>query len=127
MDFISDIFLGFGAIGAAVYCFVLSRKLSKLKGLDQDLGAAIAILSRQVDDMTKALSSAQTTAGESAQILEDKTITAGEIAGRLELMIAALQDLPDVEQQADSDFIEAASEIPPDTNVFVRNSDRRAS
>ena len=127
MNILSDILLGFGAIAAAIYCFVLSRKLSKLKGLDQDLGSAIAILSRQVDEMTRVLSSAQATANDSASVLADKTEIATSVAERLELMIAALQDLPETELDADARFLEEARAPQPDVNLFVRNSSRRAS
>ncbi|RLJ41179.1 hypothetical protein BCF46_2967 [Litoreibacter meonggei] len=127
MNFISDILLGFGAIAAAVYCFVLSRKLSKLKGLDQDLGSAIAILSRQVDEMTKVLSSAQDATNNSASELENKTEVAANVAERLELMIAALQDLPETELDADARLLEEANAERPDVNLFVRNASRRAS
>lgn len=123
MNFASDILLGFGAIAAAIYCFVLSRKLSKLKGLDQDLGSAIAILSRQVDEMTKVLSSAQESASDSALVLESKTQAATIIAERLELMIAALQDLPENEHDADTEALRTPP--PADVNLFVRNSARK--
>ena len=137
MEFLSDILLGLGAVFASVYCFVLSRKLSKLKGLDQDLGSAIAIMSRQVDEMTEVLTSAQETAGESAQKLAEKTEAAARVSDRLELMIAALQDLPE-----DDGIIQTASPppenpevtppppaapLPDDVNVFVRTATRRAS
>jgi hypothetical protein len=127
LNFISDILLGFGAIAAAAYCFVLSRKLSKFKGLDQDLGSAIAILSRQVDEMTRVLSSAQASATDSATELAEKTESATSVAERLELMIAALQDLPETELDADNRFLEEANSCQPDANIFVRNSSRRAS
>lgn len=127
MEFLADILLGFGALAAAVYCFVLSRKLSKLRGLDQDLGGAIAILSQQVDEMSKALTSAKETAATSANDLASKSKTASEIAERLEMMIAALHDLPDPEEQADAEFIEEAAAPTKDVTVFVRNASRRAA
>ena len=126
MTFLADILLGIGAIAAAIYCFVLSRKLSKLKGLDHDLGSAIAILSRQVDEMTRVLSSAQDTANTSATDLKDKTEVAANIADRLELMIAALQDLPETEVEADAQFLAEAAAANPDANIFVRNASRKA-
>lgn len=125
MNFISDILLGSGAIAAAVYCFILSRKLSKLKGLDQDLGSAIAILSQQVDEMTRVLSSAQETANNSATHLENKTTAATHIAEKLELMLAALQDLSEEDQ--DQELNEAETHSAADMNVFVRNSTRKVS
>ena len=125
MNLLADILLGSGAIAAAIYCFVLSRKLSILKGLDQDLGAAIAILSKQVDEMTRVLSSAQETANDSVSQLEDKTTVATHVAERLELMIAALQDLSETEK--DHEFAQAEPHLAADMNVFVRNSTRKAS
>ena len=132
MSILSDLLLGFGAMAAAVYCFILSRKLSKLKGLDQDLGAAIAVLSHQVDEMTQALSSAQKTASESVESLDDKAQEASKIAERLDFMIAALQDLPEQDSPT-SDISEATEEmsdqnfIDQEKTVFVRNNSRKAS
>ncbi|WP_298258922.1 hypothetical protein [uncultured Litoreibacter sp.] len=123
MNFLSDILLGFGAIAAAIYCFVLSRKLSNLKGLDQDLGSAIAVLSGQVDEMTKALASAQNTASDSAQQLEARTAAATQVSERLELMIAALQDL----SETDDDPIPDEQPQPTNEVLFVRNASRQAS
>lgn len=62
MEYISDILLGLGALAAAFYCVVLSRKLNRLSGLDQELGTAIAVLSKQVDDLTNVLKEAQSSA-----------------------------------------------------------------
>ena len=59
LDIIADVLLGVGALAAAFYCVALSRKLSRLTGLDQELGTAIAILSQQVDEMTQVLQTAQ--------------------------------------------------------------------
>ena len=55
MNLISDVFLTAGAFGAAIYCYVLSARLKKLTALETGMGGAIAVLSVQVDDMTKAL------------------------------------------------------------------------
>ena len=75
------------------------------------MGGAIAVLSAQVDDMTKALDRARATAGNSANGLETQTQRAEVAAAKLELLIAALHDLPDparappdpVDAEADSD------------------------
>lgn len=129
MDFFADILLGLGALSAAVYCFVLSRKLSRFKGLDQDLGSAIAILSKQVDEMTQVLTEAKDSASRSSSDLADKTGAAQEIADRLEVMIAALHDLPDPSSDPDPDPVpeDPDPEAAADKNVtmFMRNSSRR--
>ena len=94
MDLISDILLAGGAFGAAIYCFVLSRKLGRFSRLDQGVGGAIAVLSAQVDDLTRALDKAQGAARESSGSLEALTGRAEQVATRLELMLAAMHDVP---------------------------------
>jgi outer membrane murein-binding lipoprotein Lpp len=83
MEYISDILLGAGALAAAFYCVILSRKLNRLSGLDQELGTAIAMLSQQVDEMTSVLKSAQTAAdgarGELAQMTERAETVAAQL------------------------------------------------
>ncbi|MGB3177424.1 MAG: hypothetical protein WBC68_13890 [Albidovulum sp.] len=95
MELISDIFLGAGAVGAGIYCLVLSRRLKAFNQLENGMGGAIAVLSAQVDDMTKVLDSAQVTAGASAANLREMTERAEAAAAKLELMLATLHDLPE--------------------------------
>lgn len=95
MQFISDVLLGAGALGAAFYCLVLARRLNRFNQLETGMGGAIAVLSAQVDDMTRALAQARLTAGESAASLEALTARAGEAARRLELLLASMHDLPE--------------------------------
>ncbi|SLN13172.1 hypothetical protein AQS8620_00172 [Aquimixticola soesokkakensis] len=95
MQFIADILMTAGAIAAGLYCFVLARRLRRFTDLEQGVGGAIAVLSAQVDDMTKTLSSAQTTAAGSAAHLEELTGRSEAVAKRLELLIASMHDLPD--------------------------------
>ncbi|WP_371168277.1 hypothetical protein [Aliiroseovarius sp. 2305UL8-7] len=96
MDILADIMLGVGAIGAAIYCMVLSRRLRRFNNLQNGMGGAVAVLSAQVDDMTKMLDNAQDAAGQSATILTDLTERAEASAQKLELMMASLHDLPDI-------------------------------
>ncbi|MCK8483577.1 hypothetical protein MUY21_05960 [Aliiroseovarius sp. S2029] len=95
MDFLADIMLGIGAIGAAIYCMVLSRRLRRFNNLQNGMGGAVAVLSAQVDDMTTMLNSARDAAGSSAEVLTDLTERAEASAQKLELMMASLHDLPD--------------------------------
>ncbi|MBU2959703.1 hypothetical protein KO516_02460 [Citreicella sp. C3M06] len=94
MEFIADILLAAGALGAGFYCFVLSRRLSRFTDLENGVGGAVALLSAQVDDLTRTLDAAQTTAGESSNKLESLSKRAEESAKRLELMLASMHDLP---------------------------------
>ncbi len=95
MTMIADILLGAGALGAGLFCYVLSRRLSAFGTLEGGLGGAIAVLSAQVDDMTRALAAARTAAADSSRSLTDLTDRADDAARRLELLLAALHDLPE--------------------------------
>ena len=98
MELIADILLGAGAIGAGLYCLVLSRRLKAFNQLENGMGGAIAVLSAQVDDMTKVLETARGAAGDSAKSLREMTERAEAAAAKLELMLATLHDLPDTPQ-----------------------------
>ena len=95
MELIADIFLLGGAITATVYCLVLSRRLRRFTDLEKGVGGAIAVLSSQVDDMTKTLQVAQASAASSTQSLDQLTGNAENVARRLELLVASMHDIPD--------------------------------
>ncbi|AMY68033.1 DUF6468 domain-containing protein [Frigidibacter mobilis] len=95
MELIADILLGAGALGAAAYCLVLSRRLAAFTRLESGMGSAIAVLSAQVDDMTRALDRARGAATSSADALEGRTRRAEQVAERLELLLASMHDLPE--------------------------------
>jgi hypothetical protein len=95
MNVIADILLGTGALAAAFYCHVLSGRLKRFTTLETGMGGAIAVLSAQVDDMTLALESARKAAHGSANGLEALVQRAEGTAARLELMLAAMHDLPE--------------------------------
>ena len=94
MSMIADILLVAAAIGATFYCVVLSRRLNRFNDLEKGVGGAIAVLSAQVDDMTRTLQSAQGAALASAGSLGDLTGRAEDAARRLELLVASMHDLP---------------------------------
>jgi hypothetical protein len=98
MELIADILLGAGALGAGLFCYVLSRRLAAFTTLETGMGGAIAVLSAQVDDMTKALEAARKAAGESSRTLTGLTARAEQSAERLELLLASLHDLPDADR-----------------------------
>lgn len=94
MDLIADILLVAGAIGAGMYCFVLGKRLNRFNDLEKGVGGAVAVLSAQVDDLTRTLAAAQQTAATSAQTLTDLTKRAEDMSRRLELQMASLHDIP---------------------------------
>ena len=100
MTLIADLMLGAGALGAAIYCFILARRLKRFTQLESGMGGAIAVLSAQVDDMTRALESARRVASASTEGLETQTQRARKQADRLELLLASMHDLP-AEEAAD--------------------------
>lgn len=100
MDQIADILLVAGALGAGFYCFILARRLARFNDLEKGVGGAVAVLSAQVDDLTRALSAAQATADASTHSLDGLTDRAESVAKRLELLVASMHDLP-AQQPAD--------------------------
>ncbi len=99
MDLIADILLAAGAIGAGFYCFVLGRRLNRFNNLETGVGGAVAVLSAQVDDLSKMLAAAQKTAAESTETLEQLTSRAEQTAQQLELQMASLHDIPSPPQK----------------------------
>ncbi|MBS0125741.1 hypothetical protein [Thetidibacter halocola] len=94
MELIADIFLVAGALGAGLYCFVLARRLTRFTDLENGVGGAVAVLSAQVDDLSKTLETAQKTASASSESLTELTARAEDVARRLELLVASMHDLP---------------------------------
>lgn len=78
--------------GAAIYCLILSRRLSRLTSFDKGIGGAIAVLSAQVDEMKAALAEARRGSDGAGNHLQDLVRQARDISGELELMIAACHD-----------------------------------
>lgn len=110
MNFLSDILLATAAVGAAVFCLVLSRRLRALTTLDSGMGKAIAVLSAQVDDLSRALKTAQQTSRLSVEKLDTQTSRAEAACRQLELLMASLHDLPAPE--APSERATAMTESP---------------
>jgi hypothetical protein len=119
MDLIADILMVAGALGAAIYCAVLARCLRRFNDLEKGVGGAVAVLSAQVDDMTRTLRAAQDTSMRSEEALDRLTKRAESTAQRLELMMASLHDLP-------ADTPPAAAPDPPPRRqgepMFIRHA-----
>lgn len=120
MELIADVLMSAGAFGAAVYCYVLAGRLKKFTTLETGMGGAIAVLSAQVDDMTRALEKARGAANGSAAGLEALVQRAETVSGKLELMVAAMHDLP---QSLPSP--EASQETPEENDRKLRFVRRR--
>ena len=116
MDMIADILLATGALAAGFYCFVLGRRLKKFNNLEKGVGGAVAVLSAQVDDLTKTLESAQMTAAASSETLSDLTLRAEEMSRKLELQMASLHDVGSPEPKS----VDPAPE--PAQPIFMRRA-----
>lgn len=119
MTLIADILLVAGALGAAFYCIVLSRRLNRFNDLEKGVGGAVAVLSVQVDDMTKILEKAQSTASDSTTSLTALTSKAEDVAKRLELLMASMHDLPDPK-----DMQKHPDEVVEGGPLFLRHKER---
>ena len=95
MELVADILLVAGALGAGFYCFVLARRLNRFNDLEKGVGGAVAVLSAQVDDLNKTLNAARLASDGSNTALTELTNRAETVAGRLELMMASLHDIPE--------------------------------
>lgn len=94
MELIADFLLGAGALGAGFFCYILARRLNRFNDLEKGVGGAVALLSAQVDDLTKTLVAARETSDGSNVALDDLTGRAEAVAQRLELMMASMHDIP---------------------------------
>lgn len=104
MEFVIDALLGAGALGASIYCMVLSRRLRQFNNLENGVGGAVAVLSAQVDDLTKTLDNAKGTADASNKSLETLTDRAETVAKKLELMVASMHDMEEAKTAAEPIF-----------------------
>ncbi len=95
MELIADILMAAGAFGASLYCYVLAQRLRRFSTLEGGMGGAIAVLSAQVDDMTRALERARAAANSSTATLEALTARSEAAASRLELLLASMHDMPE--------------------------------
>lgn len=92
---LSDILLGAGALGAGIYCVVLSQRLRRFTDLERGVGGAVAVLSAQVDDLSRTLQRAEEAAKGSVAGLAQASQRAEAAGQRLELLLASLHDMPE--------------------------------
>lgn len=123
VEMIADILLVSGAIGAGFYCYVLARRLSRFNDLENGVGGAVAVLSAQVDDLTKTLEAAQTTASASTMSLDGLTDRAESVAKRLELLVASMHDLSEPQPAAPSKPASHETSASPLGPMFKRHAD----
>ncbi|MFY0682095.1 MAG: hypothetical protein JXR13_16100 [Thalassovita sp.] len=116
MTFIADILLVAGALGAGFYCYILARRLSRFNDLENGVGGAVAVLSAQVDDLSRSLASARASSEHSTETLGGLTTRAEGVAQRLELLVASMHDLP-----AEMGSPNVAQQEPSAEPMFIRH------
>lgn len=94
MNVIADVLLVAGALGAAFYCFVLGRRLRRFNDLEKGVGGAVAVLSSQVDELSRTLREAREKSQLANDDLQKLTQKADSVAQRLELIMASMHDMP---------------------------------
>jgi len=99
MNEIANILLAAGTLGAGFYCMILSHRLRRFTDLEKGVGGAVAVLSAQVDDLSRTLTRAQAAANASVSGLAATSDRAEAAGKRLELLMAALHDLPETSPQ----------------------------
>lgn len=112
---LADLMLLAAAIGAASYCMILSRRLTRLNSVDKGLGGAIAVLSAQVDDLTKVLNEAHGASEDIADRLASLITEAEAVANDIEQTLSVSHDfVPPVVAQSGPEMDETveASEVP---------------
>ena len=94
MDVIMDGLLLAASLFAALYCWVLSRRVRALQSLDAGLGGAIVTLTRQIELARVTLEEAKSGARETRQDLAELTARADAGAAQLRLLLAAVERAP---------------------------------
>ena len=95
LTFISDVLLVAATLGMALWCRILCQRLKAFNDIDTGLGGTIAALSLQVDDLKASIASAAASAqgNDRARILSAATDKADDRIGRMEMLLASLEDL----------------------------------
>jgi hypothetical protein len=127
LTYAADILLMTASLGAAAYCMILSRRLTRLGSFDKGIGSAIAVLSAQVEEMKAALGEAKAGSDGAGKHLNDLVGQAREISAELEMMIAACHDFAetaiDVQSrpatEAPEDAADRAMSTPPEREPDV--------
>jgi hypothetical protein len=127
MQIYIDLILGISSLIAAAYCLMLSKRLKALTRLDSELGTAIAIMSEQVETLTKVLRTASQSST-AAETTLTTTIARAEIITRnLELIISTQRALSnnDTYQNDLTEKINHRDTINANSTRVVRTSDAR--
>jgi chromosome segregation ATPase len=96
MDMIVDFILLAASGAAAVYCFVLSKRLKKLNDMKNGLGASIASMSQTLDQTQQVLALAKRSSVESIERLSALLEEAERLTPELSQLMDALGELSEI-------------------------------
>ncbi|MEM9796290.1 MAG: hypothetical protein AAF919_07360 [Pseudomonadota bacterium] len=92
LSLLSDLILVLATIGVAIYARGVGRRVRRLADLDDGLGAAVKDLSDHVDKLTALHGEIRSAVEAEAPRLTALTSQADERIGRMELLLASLED-----------------------------------
>ncbi len=122
MELLADGLFILAGFGAAFYCLILSRRIRRLSNLDSGLGAAIAGLSTQVEEMRRTLDSARSISGKTQKELTQMTARAEIAAGRLELLLVAVHTREDTESREKTPVFQRSANAKPSGKTTAKKS-----
>jgi len=93
LTLLSDFILVAATVGMALWCRVLTQRLRAFNDLDKGLGATIATMTLQVDDLQKSIAEATAQKDDRVERLEAANATADDRIGRMEMLMASLEEL----------------------------------
>lgn len=93
MDVLADSLLILATFCAALYCFILGRRLRRFSDLESGMGNAVKTLSIQVDELVNTVNIARISAAESKSELELAASKAERVKRELQLQMASLHDV----------------------------------
>lgn len=94
MQLIADLLLIAAAIGAAFYCFILSRRLSTLNSAEGGIGEAITTLSDRVAQLEQTLKASRQSAEDAERGLRETLKKAEEMETALAAALSVTSQLP---------------------------------
>lgn len=106
LTLISDLLLIFATIGLAVWCRLLTVRLRGFDDIDKGVEATIAALRLQVEDLTTSVAAAAADTADRAATITAANAQADDRIGRMEILLASLEDLE--EKSADQLLRDAA-------------------
>lgn len=126
LGLLSDLLLLGATLGMAVYCRTLSKRLRAFNDIDHGIGGTVATMSLQVDELKRSIDAAHADADERAEQLRQKISQADDRIGRLEMLLAGLEDIEaEIDPEMHATAQEVSDEIIPSFRAVRSNATPR--